>query len=85
VLLNAEECGGRKTRILPILRTDAGDFFGFGTPAEVDLAGSSGDTANIFPQEPPSREEQRFARALIMKAGLKGYLPSLPAKLRTHE
>jgi hypothetical protein len=70
VLLVGETFGQQTQKFLPILRTDAGDFFGFG-----EYDGPQGDSfqgrfAQLMPPRPPSAEDRALARRVLDAMGL---------------
>lgn len=78
VLLFAEESGGKKARLLPIVRTDADDFFGFGETIVLDLQKARGEVPAIFPRSAPSKAERELARKLVIATGLEKHLSVTP-------
>jgi len=70
VLLIGETLGYHTQRFLPIIRTDAGGFFGFG-----DYDGPQGDSfegrfAELMPPRPALADQQALARRLLDVMGL---------------
>ena len=82
VMLTGESRTGTQQKILPILRTGAGGFFGFGEFAGLSGIGSSqrvgvntlhlgsGRFAQILPPKPPPPEQQAKARVLLAARGV---------------
>ena len=65
------EAQGRKTqRFLPILRTDAGGFFGFGEFDALKFDGIEGRFAGMLPPAKPTPETQAMAQALLAAMGV---------------
>jgi hypothetical protein len=70
VVLTGESHTGCRQKFLPIIRTGAGRFFGFGefsTPPETTF---SGRFAQILPPKVPSAAEQKAAAALLAVLGV---------------
>lgn len=70
VVLTGESQTGYRQKLMPIIRTDAGKFFGFGdftTPPETTF---SGRFAQILPPKVPSVTEQKKAAALLAVLGV---------------
>lgn len=70
VMLTGESHAGCRQKILPIIRTGAGNFFGFGeftTPPETTF---SGRFAQILSPKAPSTAEQKEAAALLAVLGV---------------
>ena len=60
------EAQGRKTqRFLPIVRTDAGAFFGFGEFDALKFDGIEGCFAGMLPRQEPTPERRAMAQALL--------------------
>ena len=65
------EAFGRKTqRFLPILRTDAGGFFGFGEFNATKFDGIEGRFAGMLPPEETTPETRAMAQALLATMGV---------------
>lgn len=65
------ETAGRKTqRFLPIVRTDAGGFFGFGDSALPQFDGIEGRFAGMLPPVDPSAETRAMAQAVLAAIGV---------------
>jgi hypothetical protein len=76
VLLTGETRAGFKQKILPIIRTGAGGFFGFGEFDGPSATSFEGRFAQILPPKRPSPEMQTKARTLLAAMGV------TPAALR---
>ena len=63
-------CHPEKQKILPIIRTDAGGFFGFGESDLPEYDNIQGRFAEILPPHPPSKEMQGKARLLLKAMGI---------------
>ena len=70
VMLTGEARAGFKQKILPIIRTGAGGFFGFGEFEGPEATSFSGRFAQILPPKPPTPENQAKARALLAAMGV---------------
>ena len=65
------ETRGRKTqRFLPIVRTDAGGFFGFGEFDAMKLDGIEGRFAGMLPPGEVTPETRAMTRALLAAMGV---------------
>ena len=69
VVITGETRGGSKQKILPIIRTDAGGFFGFGD-YDGRLTSFTGRFSQILPPKKPSAEMQRHAYQLLAAMGV---------------
>lgn len=78
VVLMGESRAGGQQRMLPIIRTDAGGFFGFGETETQPADQLSGRFAGILPPKVPSAKDRLMAQALLdVKAARKATdLPS---------
>jgi|ERR1017187_4922428 hypothetical protein len=70
VMLTGESRVGFKQKILPIIRTGAGGFFGFGEFEGPDATSFQGRFAQILPPKPPSPEMRTKARTLLAAMGV---------------
>jgi hypothetical protein len=61
-----------KQRLLPIIRTDAGGFFGLGEHVGPKIDNFEGRFAHMLPPKPPSAEGIEQARALLAAMGVTG-------------
>ena len=57
-------------RFLPIIRTDAGGFFGFGEYDGPKLDDIKGRFAQILPSKRPDAESRELARAVLAAMGV---------------
>jgi len=65
------ESAGRKTqRFLPILRTDAGGFFGFGEFDASKFDGIEGRFAGMLPPKKPTLETRMMAQTILEAMGV---------------
>ncbi len=71
VILTGESRTGCRQKLLPIIRTGAGGFFGFGDFAGPEPTSFSGRFAQILAPKPPTPAEQARARALLEAMGVK--------------
>ncbi len=70
VLLTGETRARVQQKILPIIRTGAGGFFGFGEFEGPAATSFQGRFAQILPPKPPSPEMQNKARTLLAAMGV---------------
>lgn len=70
VMLTGESRTSTQQKILPILRTGAGGFFGFGEFAGPEGTSFQGRFAQILPPNPPTPEQQAKARVLLAALGV---------------
>jgi hypothetical protein len=70
VMLACETRGGCKHKILPIIRTDAGGFFGFGEDAGPYATSLQGRFTQILLPRMPSKARQEQARRLLAGMGI---------------
>ena len=69
-MLNCESRFGGKQKLLPIIRTDAGGFFGFGEfdlPSGISLAGRF---TQFIPPKAPTREMEEYAKEVLTAFGI---------------
>ena len=69
VLLSGEAKDRRMDKILPIIRTDAGGFFGFGETNPPSTETASGCFTNLLPPKTPTNREQHRAMARLKALG----------------
>jgi hypothetical protein len=70
VVLMGESRVGVRQRLLPIIRTDAGGFFGFGEPNEPDADQMTGRFAQLLPSRVPDEAIRQLARAALRARGI---------------
>lgn len=70
VLLTGESREGPRQKFLPIIRTDAGGFFGFGEFEGPEADQFSGRFTNILPPNPPGEDLKAKARKVLTAIGL---------------
>ena len=70
VVLTGETVGHGQQRLLPILRTDAGGFFGFGEHVGPKLDSFTGRFAQLLPSKRPPAKLRRLARAALAAMGI---------------
>ena len=70
-MLAAESFGEFKTEILPIVRSDFGNFFGFGEPHARKRDEFQGQFASLLPPEPVDEEMSVMARTILQAMGIK--------------
>ena len=71
VVLMGETTGKKTTEFLPILRTDAGGFFGFGEFDSSGLEGFQGRFAETLPPIKPDKKMMAMAQMLLQVMGVK--------------
>jgi hypothetical protein len=86
VVFMGESRDGQKQRILPIIRSDNGTFFGFGESEMPELDEMKGRFAHILPTKVPDDGLRQVARAMLKVKGVKfaqpGKAPRLPCGRR---
>ena len=70
VMLMEETAEGGMQRLLPIIRTDAGGFFGFGEYDDPKLDHIKGRFSQILPPKTPDAESRELARAALAAMGI---------------
>jgi hypothetical protein len=70
VVVMGETFGSKTQRFLPIIRTDAGGFFGFGEFEASKFDGIEGRFAGMLPTEKPTPEMRAMAQALLAAMGV---------------
>ena len=70
VILTGESRTGCRQKLLPIIRTGAGGFFGFGEFAGPEATSFSGRFAQILPPKAATPADQARARALLQAMGV---------------
>jgi hypothetical protein len=70
VALTGETLEYRKQKMLPIIRTDAGGFFGFGEYDGPKLDDYQGRFAQILPPRVPDAKARETARGLLAEVGV---------------
>jgi hypothetical protein len=70
VVLTGESAGHGQQRLLPIIRTDAGGFFGFGEHDGPQLDNFEGRFAQMLPPKRPGAEARDLARAMLAAMGI---------------
>ena len=70
VVLTGETVGHGEQRLLPIIRTDAGGFFGFGEHDGPKLDNFEGRFAQLLPPKRPTAKDRELARALLAAMGV---------------
>lgn len=70
VVLTGETVEHGKQRLLPIIRTDAGGFFGFGEHDGPQLDNFEGRFAQLLPPKRPTAENTKLARAMLESMGI---------------
>ena len=71
VVLMGESRDGQKQKFLPIIRSDNGNFFGFGESEVPDLDEVKGRFAQILPTKVPDDELRQVAKAMLKVKGVK--------------
>lgn len=70
VVLTGETARHGEQRLLPIIRTDAGGFFGFGEHDGPKLDNYEGRFAQLLPPKRPGPEERELALAMLATMGI---------------
>ena len=70
VVLTGETARYCKQRLLPIIRTDAGGFFGFGEHDGPKFDNYEGRFAQLLPPKPPTAEGRELAVAMLVSMGI---------------
>ena len=70
VVLMGEVAGQKKQKMLPIIRTDAGGFFGFGEFDSGSFDGFQGRFAGLLPPKVPNAEQRALAKAMLEVMGV---------------
>jgi hypothetical protein len=70
VLITGEAIGQQKQKLLPIIRTDAGGFFGFGEHDAPKFDNYQGRFAQIIPPKKPTTEDQELAKTMLAAMGI---------------
>ena len=70
VVLSGEARGSTRQKLLPIIRTDAGGFFGFGESDQPEYDNFQGRFAQMLAPHPPAKETQAKARLLLKAMGV---------------
>ena len=70
VVLMGEARGNASHSFLPILRTDAGGFFGFGEPEVIGYDTLRGRFAEILPPKMPDKQAREMAQTLLEVMGV---------------
>lgn len=81
IVLMGEDRTGQRQRILPIIRSDNGRFFGFGVSDLPQMDSMQGRFAQILPPNPPAPETQTFAEAMLQVAGVNLGKPGTTVRL----
>jgi hypothetical protein len=70
VIITGEAIGQQKQKLLPIIRTDAGGFFGFGEHTGPKFDDYKGRFAQIIPPKKPTTEGQELAKTMLAAMGI---------------
>jgi hypothetical protein len=70
VVLMGESHTGRKQKLLPIIRSDNGNFFGFGEHDAPPMDNMKGRFAQLLPAKMPDKAIQEVARAMLKVKGV---------------
>ena len=70
VVITGEAIGQQKQKLLPIIRTDAGGFFGFGEHDGPKFDDYKGRFAQIIPPKKPTTEGQQLAKTMLAAMGI---------------
>ena len=81
VVLMLEDHSRNATRMLPILRDDAGEFTSFGDPGPLQFGESQGRFSGLMPRNKPSVREAAQARTTLISLGMnivnRGFDPTM--------
>jgi len=81
VVLMLEDHSRNATRMLPILRDDAGGFTSFGDPGPLQFGESQGRFSGLMPRNKPSVREAAQARTTLISLGMniinRGFDPTM--------
>ena len=75
VVLMGESQSGQKQKLLPIIRSDNGKFFGFGECELPDLDEMKGRFAQLLPTKIPDAPMRDLAKAMLKVKGVKLAMP----------
>jgi hypothetical protein len=82
VVLMGESRSGLKQKFLPIIRSDNGNFFGFGESEVPDMDETNGRFARLLPTKMPDEGIRQVAKAMLKVKGagraMPGATPRLP-------
>ena len=70
VVLMGEARSGQKQKMLPIIRSGNGKFFGFGEADTASLEKAEGRFAQILPTNAPTTEHSAIAQAMLKASGV---------------
>ena len=70
VVITGEAIDQQKQKLLPIIRTDAGGFFGFGEHDGPKFDNYKGRFAQIIPPKRPTTKHQELARTMLAAMGI---------------
>src|ERR1019366_1275388 len=70
VILMGEAAGQKKQKMLPIIRTDAGGFFGFGEFDTSSYTDFQGRFVGLLPPKVPTTEQRALAKAMLEMMGV---------------
>jgi hypothetical protein len=70
VVITGETIDQKKQKLLPIIRTDAGGFFGFGEHTGPKFDNYKGRFAQIIPPKKPTIEGQKLAETMLAAMGI---------------
>jgi len=70
VVLMGEAVGQKKQKLLPIIRTDAGGFFGFGEFDTSSFDRFQGRFTGLLPPKVPNAEQRELAKAMLEVMGV---------------
>jgi hypothetical protein len=77
VVLLGESRQGHKQKFLPIIRSDNGNFFGFGEENAPSMDKMTGRFAHLLPTKVPDEEIRKVAKALLKVKGV-GQVTQVP-------
>jgi hypothetical protein len=70
IVIMGESHIGQKQKFLPIIRSDNGNFFGFGGSDSPTMDKMEGRFAQLLPPKPPTEEHRALAHAVLKVKGV---------------
>ena len=81
IVLTGESSGGQKQKFLPIIRSDNGQFFGFGESNTPSLDKMEGRFAQLLPPKVPDAQTRLVAQAMLKVKGVNVGKPGTTVRL----
>ena len=76
VMLMGEDRAGQRQKLLPIIRSGNGKFFGFGEPNAPSLDAMQGRFAQILPPRAPAEKDRVLAQVMLQVKGVERAMPA---------